>query len=75
MILQKTVRVNGLLQNEMENQITSLNNLDLNQKEEENEEKVLFDKYISENLSKFGNEFNSRMEKYNVYFLQMKIKE
>ena len=59
----------------MENQITSLNNLDLNQKEEENEENVLFDKYISENLSKFGNEFNSRMEKYNVYFLQMKIKE
>ena len=37
-------------------------------------EQILFEKYISKNLSKFIKEFNLRMEKYNVYFLQIIIK-
>lgn len=39
------------------------------------EEQILFEKYISKNLSKFVKEFNLRMEKYNVQFIQIMIKE
>ena len=49
--------------------------INLSKIEKEKEELLLFDRYVGENLTKFIDEFNSRMEKYNVYFLQILIKE
>ena len=34
---------------------------------------ILFDKYICHNIEKFVVEFNSRMEKYNVYYIYIKL--
>ena len=36
-------------------------------------EKQLFDKYVSKNNSKFVNEFNDRMERYNIELVYIKI--
>ncbi len=51
------------------------NNIDLSILNKKLEEQILFDKYISKNLSKFCKEFNSRMKKYNLYFVHIIIKE
>ena len=48
---------------------------ELSEIEKQNAEQMLFDEYIGKNLGKFIGEFNSRMEKYNVYFIQIIIKE
>lgn len=34
---------------------------------------ILFDKYICHNMEKFVVEFNSRMEKFNVYYIYIKL--
>jgi hypothetical protein len=56
-------------------EIQKIYNSDLSEIEKQSEEQVLFDEFIGENLQKFIDEFNSRMEKYNVYLLQIIIKE
>lgn len=61
--------------NDMSNQIQQIYDLDLKKRRKTKEEQILFDKYICYNIDKFRNEFNSRMEKYNVYLLQISIKE
>ena len=33
----------------------------------------LFDNYVAQNIERFVVEFNSRMEKFNVYFLYIKL--
>lgn len=32
-----------------------------------------FDNYVSQNIERFVVEFNSRMEKFNVYYLYIKL--
>lgn len=49
--------------------------LKLNDEEFKKQEEILFNKFLALNLNKFINEFNSRMEKYNVYFLYIKVLE
>jgi hypothetical protein len=43
--------------------------------DEENigEREFLFDNYVAQNIERFVVEFNSRMEKFNVYFLYIKL--
>jgi hypothetical protein len=33
----------------------------------------LFDNYVAQNIERFVVEFNSRMEKFNVYFVYIKL--
>ena len=33
----------------------------------------LFDNYVAQNIERFVVEFNSRMEKFNVYYLYIKL--
>ena len=49
--------------------------LKLNDEKFKKQEEILFNRFLSLNLKKFINEFNSRMEKYNVYFLYITILE
>ena len=43
-------------------------------KEDYNKEKqILFDKYLADHNSKFADEFNVRMEKYNIELIQIKV--
>ena len=53
----------------------NIKNLENNYTGEEfkNQRKILFDKYIFKNTEKFVVEFNSRMEKFNVYLIYIKI--
>lgn len=59
----------------MNKELNQLDNKNLSIFNKKLEEQLLFDKYISKNLSKFGKEFNSRMKKYNLYFVHINIKE
>ena len=54
------------------NKMNPINNFDF---DEENigEREFLFDNYVAQNIERFVVEFNSRMEKFNVYFLYNKI--
>lgn len=61
------LRFSFIVNNEFE--IQELNELNLDEKEYKMEYQVLFDQYVAKNNLKFVNEFNSRMEKYNLYFL------
>lgn len=67
--------INWLFNNDMATEIDELYELNLNEKELEIEEQILFNKFISLNLKKFIREFNNRMEKFNVCFLHMCIME
>lgn len=58
----------------MSNEIQQVYDKNLTKIEKQKQEQILFDNYISLNLHKFINEFNIRMKKYNVYFLQIIIK-
>lgn len=42
-------------------------------KEYKHKEEILFDKYVSKNNSKFIGEFNSRMTKYNIELIHIKL--
>ena len=61
--------------NQKTKEVQEIYNSKLSKIEKEKEEQMLFDEYLGENLTKFIDEFNLRMEKYNVYFLQILIKE
>lgn len=54
------------------NKMNPINNFDF---DEENigEREFLFDNYVAQNIERFVVEFNSRMEKFNVYFLYIKL--
>lgn len=67
--------VNWSFNNDMREEIQELYDLKLSKSEKEKEEFILFDKYLGDNLQRFIDEFNLRMEKFNVYFLQISIKE
>lgn len=61
--------------NNMTDDIEKIYNSKCSENDKQNKEQKLFDRYIGENSQKFIEEFNSRMEKYNVYFIQINIKE
>lgn len=61
--------------NEMSIEIQVIYDLNISKDEKQKAEQVLFEKFISKNISRFCDEFNSRMKKYNVYFLHINIKE
>ena len=61
------VRFSFIINNEYE--IQELDKLDLEEDEYNLRYQILFDKYVAKNNLKFVNEFNSRMKKYNLYFL------
>lgn len=65
----------GLSSNNMTDDIEKIYNSKCSENDKQNKEQKLFDRYIGENSQKFIEEFNSRMEKYNVYFIQINIKE
>ena len=44
-----------------------------NKKECYKERQILFDKYVAKHNSKFADEFNVRMEKYNIELIQIKV--
>lgn len=67
--------INWSFNNDMSDQIQEIYDLNLTKKEKQREEQILFDKYICTNINKFRMEFNSRMEKFNVYLLQIIIME
>ena len=67
--------VNWSFNVDFDSEIEKLYLLKLNDKEFKMHEEILFNKFLSLNLKKFVNEFNSRMEKYNVYFLYIYILE
>ena len=56
-------------------EIQQIYDSDISENEKEKEEQILFDYYVGENLERFIDEFNSMMEKYNVYLIQIIIKE
>ena len=53
--------------------IEKLKKLNLSDDKYEYEENILFDKYVSENNSRFINEFNYRMDKFNIEIVHIKI--
>ena len=61
--------------NDKPQEIQDIYNSTFSEFEKQKQEQMLFDEYLSENSAKFINEFNSRMEKYNVYLIQIIIKE
>ena len=67
--------VNWSFNVDFDSEIEKLYQLKLNDQEFKKQEEILFNKFLSLNLKKFVNEFNSRMEKYNVYFLYIYISE
>lgn len=67
--------VNWSFNVDFDNEIEKLYNSKLNDQEFKKEEELLFNKFLTLNLNKFINEFNSRMEKYNVYFLYINLLE
>ena len=44
-----------------------------NEEEFKKELQILFDKYLADHNSKFADEFNVRMEKYNIELIQIKV--
>lgn len=66
--------INWSFNNDMSNEIQQVYDKNLTKIEKQKQEQILFDNYICLNLHKFINEFNIRMKKYNVYFLQIIIK-
>jgi hypothetical protein len=56
-------------------EIEELYDLKLNDEEFKREEEILFNKFLAFNLHNLIDEFNLRMEKYNVYFLHINIME
>jgi len=61
------IRFSFIINNEKE--IAELDKLNLNEDEYNIRYQLLFDKYVARNNLKFVNEFNARMEKYNLYLI------
>lgn len=61
------IRFSFIINNEKE--IAELDKLNLNEYEYNIRYQLLFDKYVARNNLKFVNEFNARMEKYNLYLI------
>lgn len=61
------VRFSFIINNEAE--IMELDKLNLNDDDFNAKYQLFFDKYVSRNNLKFVNEFNTRMEKYNLYLI------
>jgi hypothetical protein len=60
-------------------EIDKANEIKMTEKSSPNEEEfkkelqILFDKYLADHNSKFAEEFNVRMEKYNIELIQIKV--
>lgn len=58
---------------ECEKNLKKLNEEELSEKEYKDKKQILFDKFISKNNEKYINDFNSRMQKYNIQIIQIKL--
>lgn len=61
------------LENEKFDDLDKIDMLNISEEERELMKSIIFDRFISDNLEKFVNEFNMRFNKYNIYKLYIDI--
>ena len=61
------------IENEKGCEFDEIDMMDISEEERENMKSIIHDKFLSDNVEKFVNEFNNRFNKYKIYELYIKL--